>query len=221
MNLRNLLTDERFLIVWGVLVVVSLAIALTDIARKNQHIVPLMKWVWSFTVLYSGPFGLLIYWFTGRKEIRRDSVWRKGFRSVAHCYSGCGAGEIIGVVTVAGIFGLGNWPTAIVTFLLAYVMGFALTVGPLMQEGVSFKRAVQDALWAETPSITMMEISAIGVDLWLARSAGFFDAIFWSSLVASLSVGLVVAYPVNVLLIHFGIKHGMADPRDTSSRSLG
>lgn len=36
---------------------------------------------------------------------------------------------------------------------------------------------------------------------------------FWASLVVSLSVGLFAAYPVNLLLIRFGIKEGMHDPK--------
>ena len=36
------------------------------------------------------------------------------------------------------------------------------------------------------------------------------------SLILSLTVGLAAAYPVNVLLVHFGVKEGMGDPRDTS-----
>jgi hypothetical protein len=45
-----------------------------------------MKFVWGFTVLYSGPVGLAVYWYSGRSQIRRDSLWRRGFRSVCHCY---------------------------------------------------------------------------------------------------------------------------------------
>lgn len=97
---------------------------------------PLMKAVWALTALYSGPLGLLVYWSTGRKWIRRDSLWRRAWRSNAHCYSGCGAGEIVGITIMVGLLAAGNLPTAAVTFALAYVFGFALTVGPLVQSGV-------------------------------------------------------------------------------------
>lgn len=43
------------------------------------------------------------------------------------------------------------------------------------------------------------------------------DIRFWSSLLISLTCGLVAAYPVNVLLIHYGVKEGMMDPRDTDA----
>lgn len=211
--LKHIITNPLFLFVWFSTVIASVAILAYDLRVRNRHLGSLMKWVWAFSVAYSGLIGLWVYWFSGRKEIPRDSLWRRSWRSVAHCYSGCGAGEIIGVFIAAGLLGLGNWWIAGITFALAYVAGFALTVGPLMQEGIPFNRALRDALYSETASITVMEITAITLDLWLARKANIGDALFWSSLVASLTVGLFAAYPVNVLLIRFGVKEGMHSPK--------
>lgn len=198
---------------WLLVAAVCVAIVLRDLAGPNRAQGTLMKWVWVLTVLYSGLIGLVIYWTTGRAQIRRDSVWRRGFRSVAHCYSGCGAGEAIGVVVTAGILGLGNYWVAGVSFALAYVIGYALTLGPLLEGGESFGVAMKDTIVAETLSIGVMEITAIGLDLWLAAGAGFAEPLFWGSLILSLSVGLFAAYPVNVVLIALGVKEGMHDPR--------
>lgn len=211
--LENVLTDPSFLVVWGVLVLVSLIVLIQDLATKNSHIVGLMKWVWIFTVTYSGPLGLAIYYYSGRRQIPEDDLWRRSFRSVAHCYSGCGAGEIAGVFIAAGLLTLSTWWVAGITFTLAYVAGFALTVGPLMQEGVPFRRALRDAFYSETASITVMEVVAIGVDIWLAGEATMGEPLFWSALVFSLSMGLIAAYPVNVLLVHWGVKAGMHSPK--------
>ena len=73
--------------------------------------------------------------------------------------------------------------------------------------------ALWDALVSETASITVMEVTALAVDLWLSASASFSDPLFWSSLIISLSAGLAAAYPVNVILVRTGIKEGMHDPR--------
>jgi len=212
-SLKDFMTDPFFLVLWSFLVLASLAVLLYDLRRKNPEIGGLMKWVWRFTVLYSGPLGLAVYFYSGRKQIARDSLWRKAFRSVAHCYSGCGAGEIIGVLIAAGIFSLGNLWIAGITFVLAYVMGFSLTLGPLIQEGEPPRKALKDTLYSETASITVMELVAISVDLWFAGKARIDEPIFWASLVLSLSIGLIAAYPVNVLLIHFGVKSGMHNPK--------
>lgn len=213
--IRQPLSDPWFLVVWAALMLPSVAWVIHDLRTRNAHLMSLMKAVWVLTVLYSGPFGLLIYRATGRKEIPADGLWRRAFRSVAHCYSGCGMGEIAGLLIAVGLLALGNLWTALITFTLAYLAGFALTVGPLVQEGVGWARAIRDAVISETPSIFVMEVVAIGVDLWLAGEAGPAQALFWSSLVVSLTCGLIAAYPVNVLLIHYGIKEGMMDPRNT------
>ena len=214
---KTFVTHPATMTVWVVAMLVSLAITIRDLRANNAHLMPLMKAVWALTVLYSGPLGLLVYWTCGRKEIADDSVWRRAFRSVCHCYSGCGAGEITGVVIAAGLLALSsNWWLAGITFAFAYVFGYAMTVGPMVQEGVGWGEAMWDALIAETPSITVMEVTAIGVDIWLAGKATFGEPLFWASLVISLSCGLFVAYPVNWLLIRFGIKEGMMDPRNTA-----
>ncbi|WP_425099547.1 DUF4396 domain-containing protein [Tropicibacter sp. S64] len=211
----SLLSSPWFLVAWAALMVPCVLWVIRDLATKNAHLMSLMKVVWVLTVLYSGPLGLLIYRSCGRKEIPRDTLWRRGFRSVAHCYSGCGAGEIVGLLIAVGLLGLGNIGIAALTFVMAYVAGYALTVGPLVQDGVPFRTALWDAVLSETPSIAVMEIVAISVDLAVSGKAGMGEPLFWSSMIVSLTLGLVAAYPVNVALIHFGVKEGMMDPRHT------
>lgn len=214
-----ILSDPMFLIAWVIMALLSLILLFRDIARQNPEIMPLMRVVWIFTVAYSGPFGLAVYWLTGRKQIATDSLYRRGWRSTAHCYSGCGFGEITGIVIAVGILSLGNWWVAGITFTLAYVFGYALTVGPLMQEGVPLGEALRDAFYSETASIAVMEIVAISVDIWLAGDATMGEPLFWSALVFSLSAGLLAAYPVNLLLIRLGVKEGMHDPREMADHA--
>jgi hypothetical protein len=218
MNEIRTFLDQWWLVgLWLAVTATCVLWLLRDLRTRNPEIAGLMQFVWIFTVAYSGPLGLWIYWTAGRKQIARDSMWRRGARSVAHCYSGCGLGEIAGVLVTVGLLSLGTWWAAGTTFVLAYVAGFALTAGPLMQEGVAPAVAVRDAFYSETASITVMEVVAIGVDLLLARSATMADPLFWSALIVSLTAGLVAAYPVNVLLIRWGVKEGMHDPRELAA----
>jgi hypothetical protein len=211
--LRQLLDSWTVTVVWAGIVAICLAILVIDLRKRNPEIMSLMRTVWFLTVLYSGPIGLGVYWFSGRKQIRADSVWRRGWRSVSHCYSGCGAGEIIGVIVTMGILGWAVGPAAVATFTLAYIFGYALTAGPLIQEGMAVRTALWDAFTSETASIFVMEVVAIGVDLWLSGGATLTQPLFWNGMVVSLSCGLLAAWPVNVLLIRFGVKSGMHDPR--------
>jgi hypothetical protein len=215
--LRDVLTNTTALYAWGVLVLASLAVLQYDVRANNDDIASLMQFVWTLTVAYSGPLGLAVYAWAGRKQIRRDTLWRRGARSVAHCYSGCGAGEILGVTVAAGVLALHQFGVVATTFTAAYTFGVALTVGPMMQDGVAFTEAFQDAIVTETPSITVMEVAAIGTDVYLAEGATMTEPLFWSALAFSLTVGLLVAYPVNVALVHRGVKDGMADPRQRAT----
>jgi len=216
-TLSRLLTDGTLLAAWGGLVAASLAVLAWRLRRRDAAIAPLMKFVWGLTVLYSGPLGLAVFWYAGRTDIPRDSLWRRGFRSVAHCYSGCGTGEVLGVSLAVGLLAFKTTGTIVISFTLAYFFGYLLTVGPLMQEGVGFGEALKDAFYSETASITVMEIVAIGVDVWLAGEAGMGEVLFWSALVFSLTMGLIAAYPVNLLLIRVGVKEGMMNPAKASA----
>lgn len=212
--LPQFLSQPWVLGVWLALNAGSVILLLRDIRTRNPEIMSLMRWVWILTVAYSGPLGLLIYWKTGRKQIATDSVWRRGWRSVSHCYSGCGAGEIVGVLIAAGLLALGPWQVTGITFALAYLFGYGMTAGPLLQEGVPKAQALWDAFTSETASITVMEVTALAVNQALAGSTGLGHVLFWTGLLASLTCGLLAAWPVNVLLIKWGVKEGMHDPRE-------
>jgi len=217
--MKPLLSDPLVMGVWALLVVASVGTLWWDVRARNQALPSLMKGVWTLVVLYSGPFGLAVYWYAGRTQIDSDSLWRRGFRSTAHCYSGCGAGEVVGFALLAGIFALGSSLVVTAgTFALAYLFGYALTVGPLMQEGVGFGEAMLDAFYSETPSITVMEIAAVGTDLLVASQAHVSELLFWGALVFSLSVGFVFAYPVNAALVHLGVKEGMENPAEMGQK---
>jgi hypothetical protein len=217
--IRSVITNPWVITGWLILDVISLGLLLYDLKHHNPEIMSIMKFVWVLTVLYSGPLGLCVYAFSGRKQIAHDSLWRKSFRSVAHCYSGCGAGEVTGVIITAGLLRLGNWWISGVTFVLAYVAGFTLTMIPLRQDGEGFGQALKDAVYSETASIAVMEIVAISVDMFLGGKSTISETLFWSSLVVSLSLGLVAAYPVNVLLIHWGVKAGMHSPKEMAKHA--
>lgn len=211
--MKPILSNPLVMGAWAVVVLAAVGVLWWDLRRHNQALPSLMKGVWTLVVLYSGPFGLAVYWYAGRTQIDGDSLWRRGFRSTAHCYSGCGAGEVVGFVVLAGLLAIqSSVAVTLGTFALAYLFGYALTVGPLMQEGVGFGQAMLDALYSETPSITVMEVAAIGTDLLIAGSATIRELLFWGALVFSLSVGFVAAFPVNAALVRLGVKEGMQNP---------
>jgi hypothetical protein len=215
---QSFLTNPVVVTIWVVLVVASLATLAWDIRTNNVKMVSLMKFVWGLTVFFSGPIALAAYWYSGRSQISHDSFWRGGWRSTAHCFSGCGIGEVVGILLFSTVFAfMGTAALALGTFVLAYLGGTVLNVGPLMQEGVGFREAIVDTFYSETTSITVMEVAAIGTDLLVAGEAGITSLLFWMGMALSLSVGFLVSYPVNVLLVSRGVKGGMQDPTERRS----
>lgn len=80
---------------------------------------------------------------------------------------------------------------------------------------MGFREALWDGVYSESGSIVAMEAVAIGSDIYLAGEATMGEPVFWASLAVSLSLGFFVTLPVNLGLLHFGVKEGMGDPSET------
>ncbi|WP_435118570.1 DUF4396 domain-containing protein [Halolamina sp. C58] len=208
------LVTLELVLAWFAVSLVSVGILWIDLRRNNEALPSMMKLVWTLTVLYSAVLGLAVYWYSGRTQIPEDSFWRRGMRSTAHCYSGCGVGEVLGITLAAGILLLSTLGVAATTFAFAYTFGLAFTVGPLLQEGVGLREALSDAVYSESGSIVAMETVAIGSDIYLAGEATMGEPVFWASLAVSLSLGFLAAYPINLGLLRLGVKEGMGDPSE-------
>ena len=208
---HDLVTPELVLL-WVAVSLASVGALWLDLRRENASLPSMMKLVWTLTVLYSGVLGLAVYWYSGRRQIPEDTFLRRGMRSTAHCYSGCGVGEVLGVTLAAGILLLNTVGVAATTFAFAYTFGLAFTIGPLLQEGVGLREAIADAVYSESGSIVAMETVAIGSDIYLAGEATMGEPVFWASLAVSLSLGFLAAYPINLGLLRLGVKEGMGDP---------
>lgn len=193
------------LLLWSI----SLVILYFDI--RKQEIGKVMKLVWFLTVLYSGIFGLSVYYYSGRNQIREDTDFRRSFRSTSHCFSGCGLGEITGII-ISSMIGFSILVTGLFTFVLAYLFGYIFNVIPLLKSGESLKVAVEDSFYTESLSIFVMEITAISIDILISGGLGILEPMFWLGLIISLIAGFISSYPINFALIKLGIKEGMESP---------
>ena len=142
------------------------------------------------------------------------SLTRAAVSATLHCLTGCAIGEVLGMV-IGTALGWGDWATIALSVGLAFVFGYALTVGPVLRSGLSFRAAVKVALAADTVSILVMEVvdNAVLLAVPGAMEAGLDSALFWGSLALSLAVAFVVTVPVNRALIARGrghaVVHGM------------
>jgi uncharacterized protein DUF4396 len=135
---------------------------------------------------------------------------RTAFDATVHCLTGCAIGEILGLV-IATAIGLADLPSILLSIVLAFTFGYALTMRPLVAGGIGVRRAGRIALAADTVSIATMEImdTLIVVAIPGAMAAGLLDGLFWGSLLVSLVVAFLVALPVNRWLIDRGLGHAV------------
>src|SRR3954471_2199555 len=138
------------------------------------------------------------------------SRWRLAFDATVHCLTGCAIGEILGLVIATALL-LDNLTSIVLSVVLAFVFGYALTMRPLVGGGMTFRNAFRIALAADTVSIVVMEIMDSATVLLIpgAMDAGLLDLLFWASLALSLAVAFAIALPVNRWLIDRGLGHAV------------
>lgn len=139
------------------------------------------------------------------------SLNRLAFSATVHCLTGCGIGEVLGMV-IGTALGWGNAATIALAVVLAFFFGYSLTLAPLLRSQLGLRQSLRIALAADTASITVMEI----VDnLVILAIPGAIDApldslLFWGTLAFALLVAGVAAFPVNRWLIARGRGHAVA-----------
>jgi hypothetical protein len=135
---------------------------------------------------------------------------RLAMAATAHCLTGCGIGEILGLV-IGTALSWANGPTIVLATVLAFVFGYSLTMAPVLRSGLAVRAAIGVALAADTVSITVMEIvdNVIMLVVPGAMNAGLTTVLFWTSLAVSLAIAFVVTVPVNRALIRRGRGHAV------------
>ena len=138
------------------------------------------------------------------------SLTRAAISATLHCLTGCAIGEILGMV-IATALGWHNAATIVLSIVLAFAFGYALTIRPVLASGVGFRRAIGVALAADTVSIAVMELVDNGFIVVVpgALDAGLADLLFWASLLGSLVIAFVITVPVNRWMISRGKGHAV------------
>jgi Domain of unknown function (DUF4396) len=150
------------------------------------------------------------------------SLARTAFSATAHCLTGCAIGEVLGMV-IGTALRWSNPATVVISVVLAFLFGYALTMRPLLHSGLAWGAAARLALAADTVSITIMEIvdNAIMLVIPGAMDAGLGSALFWGSLAFALIVAGAAAFPVNLLLSARGRGHAVVHAHHHGHRRRG
>jgi hypothetical protein len=139
------------------------------------------------------------------------NVNRLAVSATNHCLTGCGIGEVLGMV-LATWWGWGDAASIALAVALAFFFGYLLSMIPLLRAGTALGAAIGIALAADTLSILTMEVvdNAILV-LWPgAMDAYLDDALFWIALAVALAVAWGPTFLVNRALISRGKGHALA-----------
>ena len=140
----------------------------------------------------------------------REPLNKVALSATIHCLTGCSIGEVLGMV-IGSAFGLGQWPTVVLSVMLAFVFGYTLTIIPLLRARINLQKALKLAFASDTASIVVMEIvdNAIMVIIPGAMDAALLELKFWGSLALALLLAGVAAYPVVRWLIARGRGHAV------------
>jgi hypothetical protein len=142
--------------------------------------------------------------------MKETSLNRLAFTATAHCLTGCAIGEVMGMVIGTAL----NWrnlPTVVLSVVLAFFFGYALTVRPLLRAGITTGTVLRLAFASDTASIAIMEVvdNALMLAIPGAMNASLDSGLFWGSLALSLLLAASAAFPVNRWLISRGRGHAV------------
>lgn len=139
-----------------------------------------------------------------------QSLNKTSLSATLHCLTGCSIGEVLGMTISAGA-NLKTAPSIIISIILAFSFGYALSMRSLLKHKLSFKKSMKLAFASDTASMTTMEIADNAFILIIpgAINAGLNTILFWWSLLFSLVIAFAVAFPVNRWLIARGKGHAV------------
>jgi hypothetical protein len=215
---------DGVVLIWIVLTLASTAYVAWDAFTNNPELT-VMKWGWVLVTLYTGILGAVLYVMSSKEprpwthERFITPLWKQGVGSTIHCVAGDATG-IVFAATVTALIGFPMWIDFIVEYALGFGFGLFIFQALFMKDamGVTYRRALTMSLVPEWLSMNMvmagmipaMTFLMMGQDMRAMEPA---HLVYWGAMSASIIVGFIVAYPVNVWLVAVGLKHGMGTQR--------
>jgi FtsP/CotA-like multicopper oxidase with cupredoxin domain len=209
---------------WLIAAVVSAAYVAWDQFRYNPE-APVMKWGFVLVTLYMGPVGLLLYVMAdkepapGTHERFVKPLWKQGVGSTVHCIAGDATGIILAAAATA-LLGFPMWVDVLVEYACGFLFGLLVFQSLFMRSmmGGSYGDNVRRSLIPELLSMNMMMAGMAPVMIFLMmgrdmRAMWPTEPLFWFVMSLGVTVGFVLAYPVNIWLVSKEMKHGLMTVR--------
>ncbi|RPD43933.1 DUF4396 domain-containing protein [Hymenobacter sediminis] len=217
------LFPEYLLWVWFALTALSVAYVAWDLFTSTPEM-KVMKYGWVLVTLYTGPVGLLIYWFScrepapGTHEQFVAPMWKQAVGSTIHCAAGDATGIIV-AAAITGYFRLRMGMDIWVEYLAGFVFGLFIFQALFMKDmmRMSYGQALRESFLPEWMSMNAMMAGMLPtMVILMSRDMRAMEATspwFWAVMSAATLVGVVVSYPVNYWLVKNRLKHGMGTER--------
>lgn len=218
--------------------ILSAIIIYIDI-KNNPQQMRIMNTVWILTAFWASLIGLIAYFSFGREIKKKNDMdvnmsmnmpgmlmtkhkkWQSVALSTLHCGAGCTLADIIGEIFIffvpIYIFGYTIFGSWVISYVLALIIGiyFQYVAIKEMNPNLSLGNAIIKASKADILSLTAWQVgmygwSAIMGFVILKSNFYHFNSWgFWFSMQVAMIFGFITAYPMNILLIKWGLKKGM------------
>jgi FtsP/CotA-like multicopper oxidase with cupredoxin domain len=215
---------------WLAIALLSASYVAYDQFRNNPE-AAVMKWGFVLVTLYMGPVGLLLYVMAdkepapGTHEHFVRPLWKQGVGSTVHCIAGDATGIIFAAVVTA-LLGFPMWLDVIVEYVFGFLVGLLIFQALFMRDmmGGSYAQNVRRSFLPELLSMNMMMAGMAPVMIFLMmgrdmRAMWPTEPLFWFVMSLGVTVGFIIAYPINVWLVAKGMKHGLMTVRAGSDES--
>jgi hypothetical protein len=208
---------QGIMVLWFVQAILFTAFVAFDSRATPES--PVLKWGFIIVTLYSGPIGLLLWVLACREPLPGlheryvAPRWRQVVGSTMHCVAGDGIG-ILAAAVVAYLVGLPPVAEVIFEYAAGFLFGWTIFQALFMRDmmGGSYGKALSATFYAELVSMNGVMAGMLIVTLpWRAALGGPppSTAAFWFVMSIGLTLGFVIAYPINWWLVARGLKHGM------------
>jgi len=227
----------HFAAIFSLAVAVTCAVIIAlDETRRPQKMW-IMALVWPLTALFGSILWLAGYYAWGRTPGAVSGDGRDPpfavmvAKGASHCGAGCALGDLVAEWITFAIPAIAVWfgwhslfaekmfAVWIPDFLLAFGIGIAFqyfTIEPM--RGLSVRQGIIQALKADIASITAWQVGMYGVMAaiqfawfrpWFGRIAPVDSPEFWFAMQIAMLAGFCTSYPVNWVLIRWGVKERM------------
>ncbi|MGI8494604.1 MAG: DUF4396 domain-containing protein, partial [Pyrinomonadaceae bacterium] len=209
--------------IWFALTAVSVVYVAYDLFTTTPEM-KVMKLGWILVTLYTGIFGLIVYWFScrepapGTHEKFIAPLWKQSVGSTIHCMAGDATGIIV-AAAITSFLGMPMGLDAVVEYLAGFAFGLFVFQALFAKNmlGGSYRQAVKSTVLPEWLSMNAVMAGMIPVMIILMtrdmRAMEPTSLRFWGIMSLASLVGAVLAYPVNLWLVAKKLKHGMGTER--------